>query len=483
MNTELVQTVMTQLKRHPPKTKRDLKNYIKIFLGIDIPHRSICPHHNSPMDYLWHAWQESRTGGNKDCIVWANRGGGKTMLAAVATLLDCIFKPDCKIRILGGSYEQSSRMYNYLKGFINDDFLEYVNGKMLKNSCKFKAGGDVEVLTQSAKSVRGGHVQKLRCDEIELFDRDVFDGAKFMTKSTNSVNAAMEILSTMHKPYGLMNNIVASATQNKTPIFKWCLWEVIEKCTDRSCSQCPLNSYCQAKAKSTNGYLKIDDVISMMKRSSRSSFLSEMLCERPNTENVVFATFDRNTHIASCDYNPDRPLYRAIDFGYVNPFVCLWIQTDDDDNIYIIDEYVRSRAAVSVHAEKIKELTPCDPHQVSGTFCDPAGAGRNDVTGTSAVRELKSFGIRATYRRSGINEGIELIRRALKNGQGQSKLKINPKCANLIKSMTCYHYPENPKGCANELPEKDGVHDHAIDALRYFFVNYKIRRTSRVRNY
>ena len=33
--------------------------------------------------------------------------------------------------------------------------------------------------------------------------------------------------------------------------------------------------------------------------------------------------------------------------------------------------------------------------------------------------------------------------------------------------MQAYHY--GPHG--GELPVKDGVHDHAIDALRYYYVN------------
>jgi hypothetical protein len=39
--------------------------------------------------------------------------------------------------------------------------------------------------------------------------------------------------------------------------------------------------------------------------------------------------------------------------------------------------------------------------------------------------------------------------------------------------MRCYHYPEYAAGKVAELPVKDGVYDHPIDALRYFFVNYQ----------
>ena len=103
---EIAESVYSELRRTRPKARQHLKNYIKKFLGVDVPDKRICPEHNSPMDYLWHSFNtdfspERKTNG--DCVVWANRGGGKTKLAAVGTLLDCIFKPDCQVRILGGS--------------------------------------------------------------------------------------------------------------------------------------------------------------------------------------------------------------------------------------------------------------------------------------------------------------------------------------------------------------------------------------------
>ena len=509
-DTEKAFNVFSALRRTRPRTRRDLKNYVKVFLGIDVPDRNICPEHNSPMEYLWHAYNadfrftidecrlrkiENRKLKivNADCIVWANRAGGKTELAAVATLLDCVFKPNCQVRILGGSGEQSGRMYEYLNTFICNGFEEFLLGPVLKTKCRFINGSVVEVLTQSATSVRGQHVQKLRCDEVELFDEDVFAAAKFTTQSTNNIIAAMEMISTMHRPYGLMQKIVSSACRfsddgrqrtddgrfvprasSLVPlVFKWCIWEVIEKCTDRNCSQCPLFEDCRGKAKSACGYLKIDDCITQRRRASRASWEAEMLCRKPLLQNVVFDEFDPDVHVHPVDYDPNLPLYRSLDFGFVNPFVCLWIQVDSKGVVRVIDEYIRSRATIDVHASEIKSRMPCSEEQVAATFCDPAGASVNDVTGTSIVRELRQLGIMVRFRRSSILAGIELIRRAVRDGSGKNSLLISPRCQRLIEALQCYHYPENSGAAGRELPLKDGVYDHPIDALRYFFVNYK----------
>ena len=459
-----------------PTTREDLHNYIKTCLGIEVPDKRVCPEHSSPMDYLWHSFagdspQSAGQVTTADAVVWANRGGGKTQTAAVATLLDAFFKPNCQVRILGGSGEQSLRMYQYLVAFTQQGYQESLAEQLRKGKCRFTNGSTVEILKQSATSVRGTHVQKLRCDEVELFREEVFAAAKFTTQSTDTIVAAMELISTMHRPYGLMQKEVAAAKSAGVPVFKWCVWETIEKCTGRNCSQCPLWGDCQGRAKAATGYLKIDDCLTQMRRSSRPGWESEMLCIRPSRDNVVFGEFDPALHVRPVDYDPNLPLYRTLDFGFVNPFVCLWIQVDREGTVRVIDEYLRNRSTIDVHAAEVKARTPCREEQVSATFCDPAGAGQNDVTGTSAVRELRSLGIITKYRRSTILEGIELVRRAIRSGDGKSSLVIAPHCPRLIEALQCYHYPDTGRTALGELPLKDGVYDHPIDALRYFFIN------------
>ena len=460
-----------------PGSKEGLNGFVRRYLGFWVPDVRVCGHHATPLDYLWHSYScdmhrlhnpvQVNSG---DCIVWANRGGGKTQLAAIATLLEGLFKPKCQTLILAGSLDQSGRMYDYLCEFVEAKFKDKLDGKMLQDFCRFQNGTTVQALAQSSRAVRGRHIHKLRCDEIELFDEEVFHAAKFVTQSTEGHLAAMEMLSTMHRPYGLMQTLIDQSGDSGIPVFRWCMWEVIERCErDRSCSRCPLSSDCGGKARRANGYLKIDDCISQMRRSSRAGFESEMLCLRPSLENAVFAEFDPAVHVGPVGYNPVLPLYRAIDFGFVNPFVCLWIQVDGDGVVRVIDEYVKSRVTIAEHARELKAKTPCQERQVAGTFGDPAGDGRNDVTGTSAVKELAALGIRVKHRRSLILDGIEKIRAHLRAGDGSHRLIVDPRCERLIEALRCYHYPDTTT--PTEMPKKDGVYDHPIDALRYFFVN------------
>src|SRR5262245_257233 len=86
----------------PIVTPDDLHGWVRTYTGLNVPRQAICPHHDPPFEYLIRSFFEPA----KDLIVWAPRGGGKTRLAAVATLLDLLCKPPVAVRILGGSLEQ-----------------------------------------------------------------------------------------------------------------------------------------------------------------------------------------------------------------------------------------------------------------------------------------------------------------------------------------------------------------------------------------
>ena len=95
-------------------------------LHLNVPRRAVIDDHASPFEYLcwsflgvapgdWDAPAGEPEALPADCVVWANRGGGKTFLGAVATALDLLFRPGIQVRVLGGSLEQSRRMHAHLR--------------------------------------------------------------------------------------------------------------------------------------------------------------------------------------------------------------------------------------------------------------------------------------------------------------------------------------------------------------------------------
>jgi len=198
-----------------------------------------------------------------------------------------------------------------------------------------------------------------------------------------------------------------------------------------------------------------------------------MLCQQPSLDDVVFAEFSPDRHVKPIEGDSDLPLYRTIDFGFSNPLACLLIQVDCDDNVFVLDEHLKSRTTLGRHAEILKQRWPWP---VEATYCDPAGRQHNEITGTTATIELAALGIPTQSRSSRILDGIELIRTFLSPADGPARLIISPKCENLIRAMQSLHYAKGPNKTLSELPEKDGLHDHIIDTLRYFFVNRFARK-------
>ena len=461
-----------------PATRRELAAFVSAQLGMDVPDERICPNHDSPMDYLAASFF-----GQDDLLVWANRGGGKTSLAAAATLLDAIFRAPIDIRVLGGSFDQSDRLADYIRSML-DRHEDLRKGKTTRTRIKLVTGADIRMLPQSQRAVRGQHVQKIRCDEVDLFDPEVWRAVQFITQSRRSARGSIEVLSTVHCPGGLMQQLVGGATRAADPpppgqnaaatagfkLLQWCLWEVIERCPPQHrCEDCLLAEDCRGVARRAAGYFRIDDAVAIKARSSRAAWEAEMLCRGPQREYLVFGEFDPGRHVAATDWCSDWPMYRAIDFGYRSPLACLWIQLSPQGRVFVMDEYVRSRLSLGKHAATILQRDP-PGIQAAMTYVDPAGRQKESTSGQACTELLEAAGIPCASRGSTVTEGLELIRAALAPAVGEPTLMIHPRCTALIQAFNTYHYP--PPGSPGEAdkPVKDGP-DHLLDALRYFFVN------------
>ncbi len=455
---------MKRLALKPCKSDDQLHAWVKLFCGLDVPRTPMCPGHNAPFDYLRRAYFEP----SKDLVVWAPRGGGKTRLAAVATLLDLLHKPGTAVRVLGGSLEQSLKMWEYLlPDLVRVGRLLLPDGKLPREGSRkirLTNGSTAAVLTQSQRAVRGLRVQKLRCDEVELFDADVWEAAQLATRSTPHAAAAIEAASTHHKVGGLMGRVIDAAADRDAAVVRWCLLDVLAPCpAKRDCRSCVLHPECRGRAKErTSGFISIDDAVRMKGRVSIETWESEMLCRRPSTRGRVFASFDEDVHVRAF-VGEARDVAIGVDFGYAAPFVALWIVTSGDVH-HVVDEYLMPGRTVPEHAAEMSSR----PWAATRVFCDPAGAAVVGQTGASDAAVLRRAGFRVRFRASRIAEGLELIRRDLKPADGSApRLLIDPRCKRLIDAMRAYRFPET----GGETPLKDGVNDHPIDALRYALIH------------
>lgn len=496
-----------------PGDPEQMHRFLSAVLGLHVPRRAIVEGSTAPFEYLLHTFFEDRgSEGGGDLVVWANRGGGKTYLGAVATLLDLLFKPGVQVRILGGSLEQSGKMYRYLRRLVELPLVKsVVSGVPTQRGVGLVNGSAAEVLSQSERSVRGQRVHKMRCDEVELFKPEVWEAAQLVTRSSDcggvAVRGTVEALSTMHRPFGLMSRLVGRGSGGggqRARVMRWCALDVVERCpAERDCGSCVLWNDCLGRAKEAEGFVAVDDLVRQWYRSSKESWASEMMCQRPRRGDSVYPGFDpaaggRHVLAAADDEDdvcgekndvtpdgvgredveqgsggvagrkPEEVWIGGMDFGLRSPLVMLWARvmwvdtaTGSDQRVEVVDEYVEQGLTLERHLEIIEQRPWPRPQWVG---VDPAGNQRNSHTGLTDVQVLRGRGYKVKWVQAGVREGVERVRRRLDHGT----LRVDPRCRRLVEALVTYHFDSSRPD--SDDPVKDGP-DHLCDALRYMIVN------------
>lgn len=183
---------------------------------------------------------------------------------------------------------------------------------------------------------------------------------------------------------------------------------------------------------------------------------------------AVYKTFNRQTHTIELFEIPKHwRKYRAFDFGFTNPFVCLWLAQDKDDNWYVYREYYRAKTGIQDHIAMVKRFSKDE--QYTDSYADPENAEDRD--------ELRKAGISTKPARKDVARGIELVQSKLKiKGDGKPSLFIFNTCRNTCREMASYHYPD---GSSSKNPKDIPVqkNDHTVDGLRYCL--YSVARPMR----
>jgi PBSX family phage terminase large subunit len=189
-------------------------------------------------------------------------------------------------------------------------------------------------------------------------------------------------------------------------------------------------------------------------------------------QGAVFKEFRRHIHVIDWDqfhaitkkrFIPrDWKKLRGIDFGFNNPFCCLWVAKDHDGVYYVYDEHYRGQAALADHAADIQRRDWDDSQPWYGnTYADH---DKQDQF------ELRKLGIPTVSARKSINPGVELLRSLMLVGKNNKpKLYILKNCENLIKEIPGYRWAERRSTPNSKSPKDEpvDVDNHAIDALRY----------------
>jgi hypothetical protein len=174
---------------------------------------------------------------------------------------------------------------------------------------------------------------------------------------------------------------------------------------------------------------------------------------------AVYKSFSRGVHVVPPFPIPDDwTLYRGLDFGFTNPFVCLWIAKDKDENFYVYREYYKAQTGIQEHITTVKSLSDNEHYQT--TYADPEDA--------EARSDMRKAGIPTVSANKDVARGIETIQSKLKlKTNGKPSLQVFSNCVNTCREFSVYHYPTSSKSEKSPADKPVSKDDHALDALRY----------------
>ena len=198
---------------------------------------------------------------------------------------------------------------------------------------------------------------------------------------------------------------------------------------------------------------------------------------------VVFSEFC-NDHILEGNYtfNPDLPLYRALDFG--RTCAALFAQKDSYGRFVFFKEIVLEPSSTTELARAVQSYSADYISHVTRPFdtCDPAGNTISHTANSNDIQILNQYGIEPRFDRiqqckDRVKEGVSLIKHKLSE-RGSSAIptiRISRKgCPTLIQAFQSgYRYKVN-RATQEVLDIVDERHpfEDVMDTMRYTLMQF-----------
>jgi PBSX family phage terminase large subunit len=192
--------------------------------------------------------------------------------------------------------------------------------------------------------------------------------------------------------------------------------------------------------------------------------------------------FDRH-HIPA-----EWPRFLAIDFGFTNPFVCLWAAIDPDGRIIIYRQLYRTKRLVEDHAQDIKRVSrwglPGSDPLPREIICDHDAEGRATLERHLGLRTMPAHkavleGIQATAARFKASADgkprVMIMRDCLVERDQELARAKKPTCTEDEPEVYIWHVGTNGVR-AKEEPVKES--DHGMDSVRYLCARFDLKPLS-----
>lgn len=193
-------------------------------------------------------------------------------------------------------------------------------------------------------------------------------------------------------------------------------------------------------------------------------------------EGIIYDMFDVDRHVKKVvDFARlliDGGRYVSIDYGTQNAMVFLLWNKGIDKKWYCTREYYYSgrdkgkQKADSQYADDLEKWLEGTP--VKAIIIDPSAA--------SFITELNNRGYKTMKADNDVEDGIRLVSTLLNT----EKIAFSQSCINTIKEFASYIWDPKAADRGEDKPIK--LHDHAMDAVRYFCYTILNNKTIKIRS-
>lgn len=267
---DLTEDQIKNLLYTPCVNKEHLKNWIKFFLHIDLPDKTVDFESNSnPLDMVWKIYRTAVHYDDIDpedrhikSLFYCSRGGFKTMCACIVELMVMIHSGRNVLHV-GLIESQAKTAYNkYLQPFMDKPFIKEwakINSILEKSTLKYRKkhingtidqegeNVTIEVIPCTMNKTSSPRAQLVVKDEVDKTKGEqvqAYENVYGTLTMTNDKKMAMEFdISSRDSAYGMVQDVIDNADKTGCKIYHWNQIDITERCPNSRSGTTPVPIY------------------------------------------------------------------------------------------------------------------------------------------------------------------------------------------------------------------------------------------------
>ena len=256
----LTQEELRELLVTPCKTKRELRNWIKLFLNQDLPDFTPNPDSTSnPLDMIWKLYQTAvfyddlpQSERYLNSVFYCSRGSFKSLAAAVTAIM-IMMHSGRNVVYIGLIESQAKNAYQmYLRPFLEKPYISdwiKVNTIMERSEIKDNTGKPttLQVIPMTMNKTSSPRANFVILDEVDKCKGEqvlAFENTYGMLTDTNDGKMAMMLaISSRDSAFGKIQDMIDNADERGTTVHHWNRISITQKCPDSRSGTIPTRYY------------------------------------------------------------------------------------------------------------------------------------------------------------------------------------------------------------------------------------------------